>query len=54
MAELKTKPTNASVKLFLGSIEDHEKREDAERLCKIMRRATAKSCLYLNRLGDVE
>ena len=40
MAELKTKPTNASVKAFIDSIEDKQKRADARKIAAMMRRAT--------------
>lgn len=40
MAELKTKPTRASVKTFIDSIEDGQKRADARKIASMMRRAT--------------
>ena len=40
MAELKTKPTKASVKAFIESIEDGQKRADARKIASRMRRAT--------------
>lgn len=40
MAELKTKPTKASVKAFIESIEDGQKRADARKIASMMRRAT--------------
>ncbi len=40
MAELKTKPTKASVKTFVDSIEDDQKRADARKIAAMMRRAT--------------
>lgn len=40
MAELKTKPTKASVKAFIDSIEDGQKRADARKVASMMRRAT--------------
>ena len=40
MAELKTKPTGASVKAFIDSIDDGEKRADARKIASMMRRAT--------------
>ena len=40
MAELKTKKTNASVKAFLATIDDPEKRADCEAVSKLMRAAT--------------
>jgi hypothetical protein len=40
MAELKTKPTKASVKAFIDSIEDGQKRADARKIASMMRRAT--------------
>src|SRR5687768_6629877 len=40
MAELKTKPTAASVTAFLAGIEDDERRRDCKTLVKLMRAAT--------------
>jgi hypothetical protein len=40
MAELKTRPTKASVTSFLNSIEDPGKRADAKKVAAMMRRAT--------------
>jgi hypothetical protein len=40
MAELKTKKTDASVDGFIASIEDPEQREDAQKLLRLMQRAT--------------
>lgn len=40
MAELKTKKSKASVKAFLGTIEDRKKRSDCETVVKMMRAAT--------------
>jgi hypothetical protein len=40
MAELKTKKNNASVKAFLGTIEDRDKRSDCEAVTRMMRVAT--------------
>ncbi len=40
MAELKTKPTKASVSAFLNAIEDKQKRADARKVASMMRRAT--------------
>jgi Domain of unknown function (DU1801) len=40
MAEAKTKPTQASVEQYIGSITAPEQRADAESLLKLMRRAT--------------
>ena len=40
MAELKTRPTKASVSAFLAGIEDPQKRKDARRVASMMRRAT--------------
>lgn len=42
MAELKTKPTNASVSEFYKEIEDPQKRKDCKALGKIMRQVTQK------------
>jgi hypothetical protein len=42
-AELKTKKNNASVKEFLNSIEDTEKRKDCQEIAKMMRQATGKN-----------
>lgn len=78
MADLKTKPTAASVETFLAGIEDEERRQDAVRVLDLMREVsgeeprmwgagdydallsklgkhkTGKSCLYVNRLEDVD
>jgi hypothetical protein len=40
MAELKTKPTNASVADFLAAVSDEERREDCRRVAKIMEKVT--------------
>ena len=40
MAELKTRPTNASVSDFLNGVEDDERRKDCKALVKIMQKAT--------------
>lgn len=40
MAELKTKPTDQSVKRFLGKIADEQQREDSLKLLAIMRQIT--------------
>jgi hypothetical protein len=40
MAELETKQSKASVKAFLGSIEDRKKRIDCEAVAGVMRTAT--------------
>jgi len=40
MAELKTRPTKASVTSFLNSIEDSGKRRDAKKVAAMMRRST--------------
>lgn len=40
MAELKTRPTKASVKTFIDAIEDKQKRADARKVAAMMRRAT--------------
>ena len=42
MAENKTKPTKASVKAFLDSVEDRQKRADCRKVAAMMRRATGK------------
>jgi hypothetical protein len=39
MAELKTKPTDASVKVFINTVEE-SRREDCKELVKLMERAT--------------
>lgn len=41
MAELKTRKNNASVSVFLNSIEDAQKRADAKKVAAMMRKATA-------------
>ncbi|MGH9555670.1 MAG: DUF1801 domain-containing protein [Terriglobales bacterium] len=40
MAELKTKPTQASVKSFLNSIADDQRRKDCQSVLKMMQDAT--------------
>jgi hypothetical protein len=42
MAELKTKPNDASVEDFLDSIQDDKKRADAYAILKLMKQATRK------------
>lgn len=42
MAELKTKPTKASVADFVNAIEDKQKRADAKKVAAMMREATGK------------
>jgi hypothetical protein len=42
MAELKTRPNDASVAGFLATIDDPEKRADARKVASMMRRATGK------------
>jgi hypothetical protein len=40
MAELKTKPTDASVKAFLDGIEDESRRKDCQAVAALMQEAT--------------
>jgi len=40
MVELKTKPTNASVKAYIKTVEDDQKRRDCEELLKLMQEIT--------------
>ena len=54
MAELKTRPNDASVAGFLAAIDDPRKRADARKVAAMMRRATGKSCLDIKRLSDVD
>lgn len=42
MAELKTKPTKASVTAFINSIDDTQKKSDAKKIATMMRTATGK------------
>lgn len=42
MAELKTRPTHASVTEFLAAIDDPQQRKDAKKVAAMMRRATGK------------
>ena len=42
-AELKTKKNKASVKEFLDSIEDEQKRKDCKEIAKMMRKASGKN-----------
>jgi hypothetical protein len=41
MAELKTKPTDASVETFLNSVENEKKRQDSFAVLELMREVTA-------------
>lgn len=43
MAELKTRPTKASVAAFIDGIDDPQKKRDAKKIAAMMRRATG-SC----------
>ena len=54
MAELKTKPNEQSVEAFLNSVEDEKKRQDDELLNKLGKFKTGKSCLYINKIEDVD
>jgi hypothetical protein len=58
VAELKTKPTKASVAAFIKDVDDPRKREDAREVMALMKRLgkykTGKSCLYLKNLNDVD
>ncbi len=40
MAELKTRPNNASVTAFISGVDDKQKRADARKVAAMMRRAT--------------
>jgi hypothetical protein len=42
VAELKTRPTRASVTAFMAAIEDRQMRADAKQVAAMMRRATGK------------
>ena len=42
MAELKTKPTKASVASFIDGIDDRQKKSDAKKIAAMMRKATGK------------
>ncbi len=42
MAELKTKPTSASVTAYVNAIDDPAKRRDVKKVAAMMRRATGK------------
>ncbi|MDH3747029.1 MAG: DUF1801 domain-containing protein [Gammaproteobacteria bacterium] len=42
MAELKTKPTKASVSAFIDAIEDGQKKKDAKKIAAMMRKATGR------------
>jgi hypothetical protein len=42
VAELKTRPTRASVTAFMAAIEDRQMRADAKQVASMMRRATGK------------
>lgn len=43
MAELKTKPTRASVAQFLNAVEDETKRKDCKEIAKMMKAITGKT-----------
>ena len=47
MAELKTRPTRASVTAFVDAIDDPQKRKDVKRIATMMRQATgARACMW--------
>ncbi|MEQ1834390.1 MAG: DUF1801 domain-containing protein [Candidatus Eisenbacteria bacterium] len=43
MAEIKTRPTGASVAKFLGDVADEQRRADAKKLAKLLRTATGET-----------
>ncbi len=43
MAELKTKPSKASVSAYLNSVDDEQKRRDAREILTLMKQVTGKS-----------
>lgn len=47
----KTVPTSASVRDFIAAVADQSRRADCQALLRLM---TAKVCLYLKRLADVD
>jgi hypothetical protein len=46
MAEIKTKPTSASVEDFINTIKDEQKRKDSFVLLEMMKKATGESQYY--------
>jgi hypothetical protein len=58
MTELKTNRNRASVQEFLRSVENDKRRKDARVVLKLMRKLgkykTGKSCLYVNKLEDID
>lgn len=50
MAELKTQKNDASVEEFLDGVSDERKRQDSYAILY----KTGKSCLYINKLEDVD
>ena len=61
MSDLKTRPTGDSVEAFLNSVEDDRTLyimagfdEYDDLLERLGKHKTGKSCLYLNRLDDVD
>ena len=57
MAELKTRKNRASVKSFIKSVENPQRREDCEKVVALMKKLgkhkIGKSCLYINKLADI-
>ncbi len=43
MADIKTRPTGASVAKFLGEVADEQRRADAKKLAKLLRAATGQT-----------
>jgi len=58
MAGNKTRENQASVAAFLSAIDDTRKRSDARKIAAMMKKLskykTGRSCLYLNKLDDVD
>ena len=54
MSELKTRKNDGSVIEFLQSVENRTRREDAFTMLEIMKSATGKACLYINKLDDID
>jgi hypothetical protein len=54
MADRKTMKNTASVAGFVNAVADADRRRDCKAVMKMMKQATGKACLYINRLDDVD
>ena len=53
-AQVKTQRTTASVADFIASVEDDTRRADAQRVDELGKHKTGKTCLYIDKLADVD